>query len=121
MAFTYPIDLLGFTVSGDIGGLTAYTDRFGKKVFYPKSPPKEPPTAMQVVVRTAFKNAQAEYSAKPPSVKYDWECLANRANLCMTGQNLYIHTAMVHDFDCLDTLMRQTGVTVDHPTAQPRS
>jgi len=116
MAFTYPIDLLGFTVSGDIGGLTAYTDRFGKKVFYPKAPPDKPPSPMQAKLRAAFKSAQAEFMGLSPQAKIDWEVLISRSGLCMTGQNLFIHTAMIKDFDVLETIERQAKQNVVHPS-----
>lgn len=116
MAFTFPIELLGCTVSGDVGPFTVYTDRFGKKVFFPKAPPKSPATALQLRVRSRFMDAQAEYMALSDADKLDWEHLIRASNLCMTGQNLYIHVAMMHTTDMLNTLIHQTGVDVAPPT-----
>jgi len=118
MAFTYPINLLGTTVSGDVGGMTAYTDRFGKKVFYPKAPPDKPPSEWQARLRNAFKLAQQEFMGLTPQQKADWETLIKASSLCMTGQNLFIHTAMIKDFDVLETIERQTNTSVVHPTPQ---
>lgn len=115
MAFTFPIHALGFTVSGDVGPFTVYTDRFGKKVFYPKAPPDSPATDLQLAVRGRFIIAQAKYMELSPADKALWEQLVQRSNLCLTGQNLYIHVAMMHTFAMLDTLMQQTGITVDPP------
>jgi len=115
MASALPLDVLGCTVSGDFGPYTIYTDRHGKKVFYPKSPPKAPPTDMQTAVRTRFSQAQAQYMSLSPGAKLDWENLVRAANLCMTGQNLLIHVATMHTSAMLQTLMQQTGITVTPP------
>lgn len=116
MALGISASLLGLIVSGDIDGLTIYTDRFGRKVAYPKAPPKEPPTQMQVDVRARFKSAQAEYMALTATEKADYELLTKAASLCLTGQNLFISVAMKRNFGILDTLMSQTGINVTPPT-----
>ena len=116
MALGIPASMLGLIVSGDVDGLTIYTDRHARKVAYPKAPPKEPPTPLQVWARGRFKVAQAEYMAAAPAEKVLWESLTKRASLCLTGQNLFIHVAMKHSFAVLDTLMQQTGVSVIPPT-----
>ncbi len=118
MALGVPASVLGIIVSGDISGLTIYTDRHGRKVVFPKAPPKEPPSPWQIVVRARFKAAQAEYMAQPADEKERWEQITLRTNLCMTGQNLFIHVAMRSDYGILDTLMRQSGVNVTLPTPQ---
>lgn len=116
MALGIPASALGLIVSGDIDGITIYTDRHGRKVAYPKAPPKEPPTEAQVALRNRFKAAQAQYMALSPADRQAWEQLSLRSHLCMTGQNLLIHVAMKDSFALLNTLMRQTGVDVDPPT-----
>jgi len=112
MAHAVPSSVFGLIVSGDVGDFTIYTDRFGKKVTFPKSPPKEPPTPFQVALRTRFKTAQANYMALSDVAKADWELLVQRTHLCMTGQNLYISVSMRRTFDILDTLMHQSRVSV---------
>jgi len=107
---------MGLIVSGDVDGITIYTDRHGRKVAYPKAPPKEPPTKMQVDCRARFKAAQAQYMAMSQADRDDYEDLSRAAALCLTGQNLVIHVAMKGAFGLLDTLMQQTGITVVPPT-----
>ena len=116
MALGIPASLLGLIASGDVDGITIYTDRHGRKVAYPKAPPKEPPTQMQVDVRAKFKAAQAEYMGLTPQQKEDYELLTKAASLCMTGQNIFISTAMRHTQGILDTIQLQTGITVVPPT-----
>jgi len=108
-------NVMGLIVSGDVGDYTIYTDRFGKKVAFPKSPPKEPPTDLQVAIRDRFKTAQAAYMACTPQEKANWELLVQKASLCLTGQNLYISVAMTRRYGVLDTIMSQTGITVTPP------
>ncbi len=116
MALGIPPNIIGLLVSGDIDGLTIYTDRHNRKVAYPKRPPKEPPTQMQVDVRNRFGSAQAEYMGLTPSEKADYEFLTKAVGLCMTGQNLFIHVAMKRTQATLDTLQQQTGISVIAPT-----
>ncbi len=115
MALGFPLNVLGLIVSGDIDGITIYTDRYNRKVGYPKAPPKEPPTEFQVYYRTRFKTAQANYMALSVAEKKDYEDLSRASSICMSGQNLFIHVALKHSFGLLDTLQRQTGITVVPP------
>ncbi len=115
MALGIPASMIGIIVSGDIGGKTIYTDRYGRKVAYPKSPPKEPPTDYQIYYRSRFKDAQQAYMALTPSEKKAYEDLTKAASLCMTGQNLWIHVALKHTFGMLITLQHQFGITVTPP------
>jgi len=115
MALGIPASVLGLIVSGDVGGITIYTDRYGRKIAYPKAPPKEPPTAFQVYYRNRFKTAQANYMALTVSQKKSYEELTKASSLCMTGQNLWIHVATKGTFGTLDTLVSQTGISVVYP------
>jgi len=108
-------NILGLIVSGDIGGLTIYTDRHGRKIAFPKSPPKKPPSPAQIVQRARFKSAQAAYMAISSDQKARYETIVTRLALCMTGQNLYIHVALSHSFASLSTLERQAKISVTPP------
>lgn len=119
MAFTTPVHMLGLQVSGDLGELTIYTDRFGKKVAFPKSPPKDPPSEKQTAMRLRFRDAQKQWANLEDQVKKDFEDICRQANVPMTGQNLSMHTALMNDDSALVTLMRQTGITVPIPDFIP--
>lgn len=108
--------LLGIYVSGDLGGLTIYTTKHGKKVWYQEAPALKPASAMQQAQRDRFASAQAEWKSLSPSIKADLEALVNKASLCLTGQNLWIRVAIRHEAETLNTLMRQTGINVPQPT-----
>jgi len=109
------MNILGLQISGDVGGLTVYTDRFGKKVAFPKSPPKEPPSDQQIHQRLKFQQAQKEWNSQTDQVKQDLESMCKQANVPMTGQNIWIHTAMTVDYTAYDTLQKQTGISVPDP------
>lgn len=115
MALGIPASAIGLIVSGDVDGITIYTDRHGRKIAYPKAPPKEPPSDAQVALRARFKAAQAQYMSWRQPKRDAWEDLARAANLCLTGQNLLIHVAMKHTYEFLETIMRQTGIRVYPP------
>ena len=116
MAYTIPYEWLGLTVSGDFGDVTIYTDRFGHKVFFPRSPPKEPPTARQTLQRGRFRSAVQAYMALTKAEKLAWELITKKSSCCLTGQNLYIKIALTHQYDALTTLRKQTGISVSNPT-----
>lgn len=115
MAWTIPWDLIGSNVSGDFGDLTIYTDRNFRKVPFPRSPPKEPPTARQIVQRDRFRQAVQTYLALPASEKDAYERLTLKASCSLTGLNLWIKVALTHQFAALVTIQRQTGITVQVP------
>lgn len=119
MPLGYPVDLLGFMVSGDIGGFTIYTDRFYRKVIFPIAPPCEPPSPMQVKQRARFASAMASWRAADQADRDGFEEISLRASLCMTGLNLWIHTCLKGTFVQLATLQRQTGVSVNDPAFVP--
>lgn len=118
MAWSVPWNLMGLVVSGDIGDDTIYTDRFGRKVVFPISPPTKPPSPAQAALRERFRLAQADYTSQTAATKEAYEDAVRKASIVMTGQNLWISVAMTHRVDLLATVAQQTGVTLIEPTLQ---
>lgn len=116
MAWTIPWNLVAQKLSGDIGGATIYTDRYGRPTVFPKAPPEKPPSSRQVARRNRFRLAQAEWKAQTDEVKADLEEICRRLSLPLTGQNLWISVALRGDFESYETLQRQSGITVPRPT-----
>lgn len=112
MAFTVPWQIMGLQVSGDVGDETIYTDRFGKKIAFPKAPPEKPPTNLQILQRTAFKNAQARWMQLTAPEKKNLEDACRKLSIPITGQNLYMHTIMKLDFSAYATVQRQSGINL---------
>jgi len=113
--FGIPASCIGMVVSGDVAGMTIYTDRFMRKVWFPQAPPKCPPTPMQLKQRWRFTQAMANWKGQSDQVKADWEELTKRGSLIMMGHNLWVSVSLGGTFDALDTLQHQTGVFVDDP------
>lgn len=107
--YTVPASVMGLTVSGDLGGTTIYTDKFGQKTVYPFSPPKEPASPAQVRLRARFKAAQAAWRDLSADYKRNLELAVNAASLCMTGQNVYVSACLTNRAESLHTLALQTG------------
>ena len=112
VAWTIPWNLIGTWVSGDVGGLTIYTDRFGRKVAFAKAPPDKPPTQNQIDQRERFRLAQASWSALSDAEKKSLEDVVKATSLCLTGQNLWIHGRLKDGQRLFDTLTSQTGISL---------
>lgn len=104
MARGIPASFLGLKVAGDLGGNTFYTDRYGRKIVYPISPPKERPSVQQVLHRNRFARAVAEWQSLSEDEKTTLEKIANRNSLCATGQNVFISAALRADQATLNRL-----------------
>lgn len=106
-------------ISGDVGGFTIYTDRFGRKVVFPKSPPEKPPSTEQLRQQTRFKTAQASWKSLSEIEVKNLEDACKKTNVPMTGQNLWIHTALTNDQEAMRTIQRQSGITLTIPAYVP--
>jgi hypothetical protein len=110
MAWTIPWNLLGAQVAGDLADYTVYSDRFNRKIPFPKSPPKEPPSPLQQAQRSAFASAQAAWSGLSTDEKAALEAAVKISSIPLTGQNLYISCTMRGDADSYATIARQSGI-----------
>jgi hypothetical protein len=121
VASSVPLAVWGMGLYGDIGGITLYTDRFGRHVSYPVAPPKEPPSPLQIAHRNRFRLAVTNWKALDQATRADWEALSKAAWLMMTGHNLWVLLSLNPDPAALNTLCRQTGINVEHPPDVPRN
>lgn len=115
-----PLSLLGLNVSGDLGPWTIYTDRYGKKIAFPISPPKEPPTNPQLWQRNRFRAAQALWSVLDDGAKASLEEACRRLSFAFTGQNLFISCLLRSDWTGYRTVAAQSGLVLPPlPTMSP--
>lgn len=112
-----PWNLIAARLAGDLGGVTCYTDRYGRKTVYPIAPPEKPPSPEQTVLRSKFRTAQAAWKALTPAEKANLEEACRRASLRLTGQNLYISAATKKMNANVQALAAQTGIPL--PTIPP--
>lgn len=112
---TLPINILGTFVTGDLGDVTMYTNRRGKKVVYPFSPPMQPASDLQLVQRARFAAAHAIWKALSATEKANLETACRRTALVLTGKNLYMSACLTNRNTELQKVGRQAGL--DLPTA----
>ncbi len=109
------LSYLGIWLSGDIGPITMYTNKNGKKVWYAKSPPDKPASDEQAVQRTKFTCAMTNWRSLTIGQKRNWEWISLKASLPMTGHNLFVSQTLLPDPGALQTLIRETGIIVSQP------
>lgn len=115
MAWTPDWSLLGLTVAGDCGPLTVYTDRFFRKIAFPKAPPKQPPTAIQIWQRDRWRKAIASYYLLTIADRHSLGRCCNKLSLQMTACSLWLNLWFQPDDHVRQTLMRQSGLTLPDP------
>jgi hypothetical protein len=99
-------------MTGDVGPLTTYTNRRNKVVFFPRSPPLTPPTFAQLVQRNRFRTVAAAWHRLPQSTRDNWNLAAARANLQITGFNLWTFWNLKRNRSTIATVEHQSGITL---------
>lgn len=101
---------LGLKIQGDLGPFTCYTNKRGRVVWFLKAPPKEPPTWMQTLQRNIFSYVGWAWAALTPPQREQWELVAKKASLRITGYNLFSYWAITDDEPTIRTIEQQTGM-----------
>ena len=107
--------MLGLLVTGDIGDVTIYTDRKGRKIAFPKAPPLEPPTAIQLWQWQRWRTAIDAWRALPPADKLAYSAAARRTKGLVTGPSLWLYLSMRRDHGEWSTICRVTGINLVQP------
>lgn len=103
---------LGLHPAGDLAGLTCYTNKKGKTVWFIKSPPKVPPSDPQRRQRIRFTIAATAWQHLTQEQRYDWHSACRTAGLYLHGYNLWIYWQLKRDIPTLRTIERQSGITL---------
>lgn len=106
------LTIVGLTPSGDLGPLTGYTSKRGKPVWFQKAPPKSPPTGWQRQQRNKFRVIAILWQTLQPQQRLDWEAAALKANLNVTGYNLFVWYQHTLEDATINTVERQSGITL---------
>jgi hypothetical protein len=109
------INAMGFVVSGDVDGLTIYTDRYGRKIAYPAAPPKKPPTIWQLAWRRNLAMGMRLWRDLSNDERHAYRRVCDAASLCMLGHNLWLHVYLAADYELLSTLAEQYAITLTPP------
>ncbi len=111
--------LIGVVTNGDFGPYTFYTSRRGKLVMFLKTWPHDPATYHQKLNRDKWRHAATRWRGLDQSTRDDWSELAKRANLTISGFNLYMHYITGKGTQTVETCQRQTGLDVLTRTGPP--
>jgi len=101
--------LLGWGLTGDFGGLTAYTTEAGKVVMFPRAPPLNPPSDAQQAQRDKLTEAANEWAKLDLPSQQKWQQAARRASLRITGYNLWAYWWLTKDTATVATVAHQSG------------
>lgn len=102
--------LLGFDLTGDFAGLTAYTNNAGRAVLYPRASPLNPPSDAQQLQRDAITEAANAWGHLGQETRDKWQQAARRASLRITGYNLWTYWWLRRDTPVIATVSNQTGI-----------
>lgn len=104
--------ILGWRPTGDLDGLTAYTSKRGKVVWFLKAPPTCPPTMWQISQRNKFRCIAAAWKALTAEAREQWHLAEVRGYLNITGYNLFTWWCIHRDDAIIRTIERQTGTNL---------
>jgi len=105
--------------NGDLGPYTFYTSSRKRLVVFPKTWPKDPATYHQTLYRNRWRHAALRWQSLPAEVRLRWKVMARRANLTITGYNLYIVYILGKGTKTVETIQRQTRLNVIDETGPP--
>ncbi|MHC4405934.1 MAG: hypothetical protein ACYTG0_40350 [Planctomycetota bacterium] len=106
------LQILGLRIQGDLDGITCYRSKRGAVIWFPQAPPRTPPSDLQAAQRAKWRAILDDWNALPAATRDDWELITKRASLWLHGLNLYIWWRCSEDDSVINTLQRQTGITV---------
>lgn len=104
------LNFLGLRPYGDLGGLTCYTTRRRRTVWFVKAPPTCPPSLGQRLQRLRFTTAARAWQSLKPDQRDRWNRAAQAAGLQLHGYDLWIHWQIVHDLATIRTIEHQTNI-----------
>ena len=103
------------TIQGDMGPLTFSTATNGNLIAFLKAPPRCPPTPNQEMTRERFRRVAESWATLTPTERIQWETLSVRACLRVTGYDLFTYYHMKRGLSIVQTVERQTNLTVTKP------
>lgn len=110
---------LGVLTNGDLGPYTFYTSHRKRFVMFLKTWPKDPATYHQTLNRNRWRHAAQRWRDLDDPTRALWKQLATRANLTISGYNLFIFYMMGKGTPAVRTLENNTGINVIAPTGEP--
>jgi hypothetical protein len=109
------LSILGLRVQGDVGPWTTYTNRRGRFVFYLHSPPKKPFTRRQLHQQAKLIIIARLWLTLTPADRRGWSAAADRANLRISGFNLFCFSYLKRDTTLARTIQTKTKINLHLP------
>lgn len=106
------LSFLGVAIQGDLDGITCYRSSRGALIWFPRAPPRKPPSELQEWQRARWRAILDDWLALPAATRANWMAITERASLSLHGLNLYIWWRCSEDDSIIITLQRHTGITV---------
>lgn len=106
------LTFVGLRPTGDLAGLTAYSNRKGKVVWFPKSPPTKPASMRQLHQRYLFAAAALGWKTLSASTRSQWHAAAAAAHLYLNGYTLWMSWRLDPDVGAMRTIQRITNITL---------
>lgn len=103
---------LGYNHMGDLGPWTFYTSKRKGIVWFAKAPPLEPPSILQTHQRNKFRLAGYAWRSLDEEFRQRWLLAARRANLAISGYNLFIYWLLTNDDAAVHTVERQSQLNL---------
>jgi hypothetical protein len=105
----------GLTLQGDVAGLTTYTSKRRRIVFFPQAPPLSPPTWYQSYQRQLFANAATAWSLLTQAERNDYMTSCRFVAARITGYNLWMKISMTRDDQDAVAVEAKTGIPLARP------
>lgn len=100
--------ILGWTLQGDVAGLTTYTTRRHRIVFYPARPADQPPSPDQIFFRSIFKSAIDLWQAMSKPQQQTWQKAAQQSHANIPPTALIVAALMPGQQSTIRTIEQTT-------------
>jgi len=107
--------MLGFHAAGDVGGMTLYTSKDKGLVIFPATTPKVPPSRRQTHQRNRLRLIALLWQALDADQRDAWNKAAIKANLRISGYNLFTFTLFTRDRAIAATVAHRTKTALHIP------
>lgn len=111
--------ILGTVLNGDLGPYTFYWSQRGHLVMFLKTWPKDPASWLQTNNRNRWRHAGDRWRSLDQQTRDDWLTMGKKANLTISGYNLFIFYITGHGTAAVETIQRLTNMDVLTPTGPP--
>lgn len=102
----------GFAIQGNIGPFTVYQSKHRKPVWFLTPATSPPPVYARYLQMLKFRHIGYYWTSLTAATKAKWAAIATKANLRISGYNLFVHWYLTHDTAAIETLQRNTGINV---------